>query len=64
MTTRIVHNKLLDGWYVVRGPHQSPISSRFDSRQDAQDWLHWRAYRRDHWAEEPPVSFKEWKEMQ
>ena len=23
---RIVHNKLLGGWYVVRGPHQTPLS--------------------------------------
>ena len=37
--TRIVHNKLLGGWYVVRGPHQTPISGRFDTRAEAQMWL-------------------------
>jgi hypothetical protein len=36
---RIVHNRLLGGWYVVTGPHQSPISGRFDSRAKAQAWL-------------------------
>jgi hypothetical protein len=33
---RIVHNKLLGGWYIVRGPHQTPIGGRFDSKADAQ----------------------------
>lgn len=32
---RIVHNKLLGGWFVVRGPHQTPLSGKFDSRADA-----------------------------
>ncbi len=36
---RIVFNKLLGGWYVVRGPHQTPISGRFDTKADAQAWL-------------------------
>lgn len=36
---RVVHNKLLGGWYVVRGPHQTPISGRFDSKAEAQAWL-------------------------
>ena len=33
---RIVHNRLLGGWYVVRGPHDTPISGRFDSKEEAQ----------------------------
>jgi hypothetical protein len=33
---RIVHNKLLGGWYVVRGPHQTPISGRFESKEAAR----------------------------
>lgn len=37
--TKIVHNKLLGGWYVVRGPHQWPLAGRFDSRDDAKQWL-------------------------
>jgi hypothetical protein len=36
---KIVHNKLLGGWYVVRGSHQTPLSGRFDSKADAQAWL-------------------------
>lgn len=36
---RIVHNKLLGGWYVVRGPHQTPLNGRFDSKAEAQAWL-------------------------
>lgn len=42
---RIVYNKLLQGWYVVRGPHQSPLSGRFDSKAEAQAWLDRRAGR-------------------
>ncbi|WP_246763822.1 DUF1330 domain-containing protein [Rhizobium bangladeshense] len=36
---KIVHNKLLGGWYVVRGPHHTPLSGRFDSKAAAQEWL-------------------------
>ena len=36
---RIVHNKLLGGWYVVRGAHQTPLAGRFDSRAEAQAYL-------------------------
>lgn len=36
---RIVFNKLLGGYYVVRGPHQTPISGRFDTKAEAQDYL-------------------------
>ena len=32
---KVVHNKLLGGWYVVRGKHQTPIGGRFESRQAA-----------------------------
>lgn len=32
---KIVYNKLLGGWFVVRGPHQTPLSGRFDSRAAA-----------------------------
>ena len=37
--TKIVHNKLLGGWYVVKGPHNTPISGRFPSKADAIAWL-------------------------
>jgi len=36
---KIVYNKLLGGWYVVRGAHQTPLSTRFESRAAAQNWL-------------------------
>ena len=36
---RIVYNKLLGGWYVVRGPHQTPLTGRFESREQAEAWL-------------------------
>jgi hypothetical protein len=32
---KVVYNSLLQGWYIVRGPHQSPISGRFVSREQA-----------------------------
>ena len=36
---RVVYNRLLGGWYIVIGPHQSPISGRFDSKEAAQQSL-------------------------
>ena len=36
---RIVYNKLLRAWYVVRGPHQTPISGAFPSMKAAAEWL-------------------------
>lgn len=36
---RIVYNKLLGGWYVVRGPQQTPLSGRFSSQADAVAYL-------------------------
>ena len=33
---KIVHNKLLGGWYIVRGRHHTPISGRFDTKAEAQ----------------------------
>lgn len=36
---RIVYNRLLGGWYVVRGPHQAPLAGRFESREAAKAWL-------------------------
>lgn len=38
-TARIVRNRLLGGWFVVRGPHDTPISGRFDTRAEAQAHL-------------------------
>ena len=36
---KIVFNRLLGGYYVVRGAHHTPISGRFDTKQQAQAWL-------------------------
>ena len=32
---RILHNALLGGWFVVRGPHQTPIGGRFETKAEA-----------------------------
>jgi hypothetical protein len=42
---KIVHNRLLGGWYVVRGSHQTPLSGQFASREDADLWLKKRGQR-------------------
>jgi len=44
---KIVHNKILGGWYVVRGPHHAPIGGRFDSKAEAQAWLEDRKIERN-----------------
>lgn len=36
---RIAFNKLLGAWYVVRGPHQAPLSGAFATRAAAEAWL-------------------------
>jgi len=33
---RIVFNRLLGGWLVVRGPHQTPLSGVFPTKAAAQ----------------------------
>jgi hypothetical protein len=33
---RIVYNRLLGGWYIVRGPHQTPIGGRYPTKEAAQ----------------------------
>jgi hypothetical protein len=52
---RIVHNRLLGGWFIVRGPHQTPIAGRFDTRDAALAHLgrdvaneYRRRYTKDH----------------
>ena len=32
---RIIHSRILGGWFIVRGPHLTPIGGRFDSRAQA-----------------------------
>jgi len=36
--TRIIYNPLLEGWLVVRGPHETPITGIFDTRKAAIAW--------------------------
>jgi hypothetical protein len=36
---RVIHNKILGGWYIVRGPHQTPISGRFETKEQAMAHL-------------------------
>ena len=36
---KIVFNKLLGGWYVVRGAHQAPLAGRFNTRAEALAYL-------------------------
>jgi hypothetical protein len=36
---KIVYNKILRGWYIVRGPHQTPISGKFNSKEEAKAFL-------------------------
>ncbi len=37
--TRIIFNRLLGGWYIVHGPHQTPLGGRFDSKEEAEAHL-------------------------
>lgn len=32
---KIIFNPLLNGWYIVRGRHQTPIGGRFETREAA-----------------------------
>jgi len=32
---KIVHSKLLGGWFIVTGPHHTPISGRFNTKAEA-----------------------------
>lgn len=34
--TRIVYNRLLGGWFIVRGPHQTPLGGRFNTKAEAE----------------------------
>ena len=36
---KIIFNHLLNGWFIVRGKHQTPIGGRFDSKQSAINHL-------------------------
>ena len=36
---RIIHSRILGGWFIVRGPHLTPIGGRFDSKAAALQHL-------------------------
>ena len=36
---KIVFNKILNGWFIVRGSHDTPISGRFDTKEQAKQWF-------------------------
>jgi hypothetical protein len=36
---KIVFNKILNGWFIVRGSHHAPISGRFDTKEQARQWF-------------------------
>jgi hypothetical protein len=36
---KVVYNKLLGGWYVVRGAHHTPLAGRFETKADALLYL-------------------------
>jgi hypothetical protein len=36
---KVIYNRILGGWFVVRGPHQSPLSGRFETREAALLYL-------------------------
>ena len=36
---KIVFNKLLNGWFIVRGVHQTPIGGRHETKQAAIDHI-------------------------
>jgi hypothetical protein len=40
---KIVHNRLLGGWFVVRGPHHTPLTGKFATKADAVAWLNRKA---------------------
>ena len=44
---KIVFNRLLGGWLVVRGPHQIPLSGVFPSKEAAKESLVKAAAARD-----------------
>jgi hypothetical protein len=37
---KVKFNRLLNGWFIVRGPHHTPISGRFETKQAALAYLH------------------------
>lgn len=36
---KVVFNRLLNAWFVVRGSHQTPLSGSFSTKAAALAWL-------------------------
>lgn len=36
---RVIYNRVLGGWYIVRGPHDTPLGGRFETKEAARAWL-------------------------
>jgi hypothetical protein len=36
---RIIFNRLLNGWFIVRGSHDTPISGGLETKEHAKQWL-------------------------
>lgn len=49
---KIVHNRLLGGWFIVRGPHHTPIGGRFATKAEAKAWLERTAKLEARWTPE------------
>lgn len=43
---RVKRSGILGGWYVVSGPHDTPLSGKFATKAEAQAWLRGRRGRR------------------
>ena len=54
---KIVHNKLLGGWYVVRGAHHWPLSGKFATKAEAKAWLADRQAARETPNYPPPINW-------
>lgn len=39
MKLKIIHSKILAGWFIVRGPHHTPLGGRFNSKDAALAYL-------------------------
>lgn len=36
---KVIYNRILGGWFIVRGKHQTPIGGRFETRESALSHL-------------------------
>lgn len=36
---KVIYNRILGGWFIVRGKHQTPLGGRFETREAALSHL-------------------------